>query len=266
MNNNVKTLIFTSLGFVTGFFIAKVITDRKWEARLSAEIDLAVEADRKIRSNENIKKAVDIVSGTIKNSNNETTPEEPEDTTETYEEFCERLDEETKDCDTSIIDIVKNFNKENRPEGYEPYVSPVGFSDEEVFVYPEKTDEEKEEPEETEEDNDEETYEEYDDIDQHLIHHYIGEEPYVITEEEYGDIKFYETDTLYYFVKDNILTFSDFKKVSDIDYLVGESNLEDYDWTEESGEALYIRNDGLRVDLKIIVDFRTYSKVVKDDE
>lgn len=88
-----------------------------------------------------------------------------------------------------------------------------------------------------------------------------GEIPYVIAPEEYGEMDGYEEIELTYFA-DEVLVDDDFNVVDNIDDIVGYESLTSFDEYED--DAVYVRNDRLRIDYSILREERTYADYLRD--
>lgn len=79
-------------------------------------------------------------------------------------------------------------------------------------------------------------------------------EPYIIKPEEFGTIE-YDTVSLTYYA-DKVLVDEDNNLIQDIDYLVGEDNLNHFGEYEE--DSVFVRNDYLKTDFEILLDEDNY--------
>lgn len=89
-----------------------------------------------------------------------------------------------------------------------------------------------------------------------------GEDPYVITPDEYGEMFEYEQLELTYFA-DEVLVDDDYSIVDNIDEIVGYHSLTTFGEYED--DSVYVRNDRLRVDFAILKDERTYADYLRDN-
>lgn len=94
------------------------------------------------------------------------------------------------------------------------------------------------------------------------------EAPYIISDEEFGEIEGYTSITLFYFPEDGILTDENEEPVDNVNDLVGDA-LDRF--MESEDDSIYIRNDIKRCDYEILKDYRTFKEAKKhhppmDDE
>lgn len=103
-------------------------------------------------------------------------------------------------------------------------------------------------------DDEEEDYPEYEpDIPEETV-----EQPYQITEEEFGEFDDYECVTLNYFL-DQVLTDEYFDPIEDPKRYVGDvESMPDY-FGEFEDDCVYVRNDELRCDYEVIFILDTYA-------
>lgn len=80
-------------------------------------------------------------------------------------------------------------------------------------------------------------------------------EPYVISPEEFGEND-YETESLTYYT-DGVLTDENDKVIKDVDNLIGEDALTHFGEYED--DSVFVRNDRLKTDFEILMDYRTYT-------
>lgn len=90
--------------------------------------------------------------------------------------------------------------------------------------------------------------------------------PHIITPEEFGELDEYERISLTYY-SDGVLADDDNRAMSDaeIEYAVGKKSLKRFAELDEDSEedAVYVRNDHLKVDYEIIRDLMTYEEILK---
>lgn len=84
-------------------------------------------------------------------------------------------------------------------------------------------------------------------------------EPYIIDQDEYGEIEEYDTETLIYY-NDGVLTDTNNIPIDDVDAVVGLASLECID--ESENDTLYVRNDRLKTDYEICYNLDDYSDIV----
>lgn len=86
------------------------------------------------------------------------------------------------------------------------------------------------------------------------------EKAYVITPDEFGEMEGYERITLTYY-SDNILADDNDTIIENLDDIISESALEQFGEYED--DSVFVRNDRLKTDYEILMDYRTYEEVVK---
>lgn len=97
----------------------------------------------------------------------------------------------------------------------------------------------------------------------------IGTPPYVITPEEFDTIDDYETESLTYYT-DGVLTDDFDNIIEDVKNTVGEDFAAHFGEYED--DSVFIRNERLKIDYEILMDYRPSSDVLdiapnpKDDE
>ncbi len=97
----------------------------------------------------------------------------------------------------------------------------------------------------------------------------IGTPPYVITPEEFDTDDEYETMSLVYYT-DGVLADDDNHVIEDVKNTVGEDFANHFGEYED--DSVFIRNERLKTDYEILMDYREYSDVAsgytnpKDDE
>ena len=84
----------------------------------------------------------------------------------------------------------------------------------------------------------------------------------VIPPEDFGEYG-YKCESLTYY-KDEILTFDDDEKITDVDKYVGPNALNTFGEYED--DSVFVRNHGMKTDFEILLDNRRYSDVVGTDE
>lgn len=85
--------------------------------------------------------------------------------------------------------------------------------------------------------------------------------PYVISPDEFGDFKDYDTISLTYYA-DQILVDDGGDKIEDVDDVVGMESLTHFGEYED--DSVFVRNDRLKCDYEILMDERTYSEAQKE--
>ena len=144
----------------------------------------------------------------------------------------------------------------------------------EAFARDQKGDDENSTSDETAEAEDledpdpsEEDYEEYVETVQTLgyIHEeggaMMGDKPYVIPPEEFGEKEGYETITLVYF-KDSVLADDDDNRIEDVEGMVGVESLTHYG--EYEYDCVHVRNDRLKTDFEILRSERLFANTGKN--
>lgn len=90
----------------------------------------------------------------------------------------------------------------------------------------------------------------------------IGEErPYIISPEEFGELEGYNRVSLTYYA-DQILADDNDELVDDIDGTVGIDSLTHFGEYED--DSVFVRNDALKCDYEILMDYRKFSDVVAE--
>ena len=82
-------------------------------------------------------------------------------------------------------------------------------------------------------------------------------EPYVISPSEYGEMG-YETESLWYYEGDGIVTTYFGELIEDVDELVGPDFADHYGEYEE--DSVHVRNDKLKIDYEILRDLSSFSE------
>ena len=83
--------------------------------------------------------------------------------------------------------------------------------------------------------------------------------PYVIEPDEYGEKGYDEVSLTYY--ADGVLADDYDNEIKDVDEVVGFENLEKIGEYED--DAVHVRNDKLRTDYEILVDYREYDDILR---
>lgn len=83
--------------------------------------------------------------------------------------------------------------------------------------------------------------------------------PYVITPEEFGELKEYETVELTYYA-DFVLADDRDIPIEDVDDVIGLDSLDHFGEYED--DSVFVRDDGRKIDYQILLDPRNYSDVV----
>lgn len=85
--------------------------------------------------------------------------------------------------------------------------------------------------------------------------------PYVISPDDFGEIREYDTMGLFYFI-DGVVTDIDNHPFKDVEATIGS------DWVGKFGmyedDAIHVRNDVLKTDYEILLDYRRYSDLGSD--
>lgn len=83
--------------------------------------------------------------------------------------------------------------------------------------------------------------------------------PYVITPEEFGELKEYETVELTYYA-DFVLADNRDNPIEDVDDVIGLDSLDHFGEYED--DSVFVRDDERKIDYQILLDPRKYSDVV----
>ena len=87
--------------------------------------------------------------------------------------------------------------------------------------------------------------------------------PYVISAEEwYQNETNNDQITLVYWADDDVLSDDDQRMITDIESVVGATNLHRFGFMSDSPDVVYVRNERLKADYEITKDERNYSEVV----
>ena len=85
-----------------------------------------------------------------------------------------------------------------------------------------------------------------------------SDDPYVISPEEFGENDDYATVSLTYYA-DGVLENDTFGIVTDIGDTIGKDSLTHFGEYED--DSVFVRNDDLKIDYEILLDYRNYSDV-----
>ena len=83
--------------------------------------------------------------------------------------------------------------------------------------------------------------------------------PYVITPEEFGELKEYETIELTYYA-DFVLADNRNNTIEDVDDVIGLDSLDHFGEYED--DSVFVRDDERKIDYQILLDPRKYSDVI----
>jgi hypothetical protein len=86
--------------------------------------------------------------------------------------------------------------------------------------------------------------------------------PYVIKPEEFGEIDYYDTETLYYYA-DGVLTDDGGNPIEDVEDMVGLDSLDHFGDYED--DSVHVRNDEKKIDYEILRELSNYSDDVDYD-
>lgn len=90
-----------------------------------------------------------------------------------------------------------------------------------------------------------------------------GEEPYVITTEQFSEEMLnFEKLTVYYYEDDDVLADEQEEVIPNVVEIVGEDNLTKFGYLSEDPEILYIRNEKMEVDYEVIRLSKSYQETV----
>lgn len=87
------------------------------------------------------------------------------------------------------------------------------------------------------------------------------ETPYVISPDDFGEEDGYETISLTYYQKNDLVTDDDDEPVENVDMVVGYESLTHFGEYED--DSVFVRNDRLKADYEILLDDRDYEDVLK---
>ena len=87
----------------------------------------------------------------------------------------------------------------------------------------------------------------------------VNKKPYIIKEEDFGEMDGYENICLTYY-SDKVLADEFDEIIYDIDGTIGEESLNHFG--EEEPNYLFVRNDNLKCDYEVVLDPSTYTDVV----
>jgi hypothetical protein len=98
----------------------------------------------------------------------------------------------------------------------------------------------------------------------------MGDKPYVISPDEYGDADGYDCESLTYYA-DGVLTDDWDHPIEDVEAIVGVESLEHFGDNEGDEDSVFVRNDRYKTDYEILRDNRKFSEIPKhnytvDDE
>ena len=85
----------------------------------------------------------------------------------------------------------------------------------------------------------------------------MSKRPYVISPYDFGEADGYEQVELTYYA-DGTLEDENYDLVTDVDEMIGTQSL--YTFGEYEDDAVFVRNDHLRIDFQILKDYRTYEE------
>lgn len=89
------------------------------------------------------------------------------------------------------------------------------------------------------------------------------DKPYIISREDYDDTNFhYDKEELGYYVKDDTLCDENEEIISDPDYTVGGDSLTKFGEESEDPDIVYVRNELISTDFKIIRMNESYREVI----
>lgn len=88
----------------------------------------------------------------------------------------------------------------------------------------------------------------------------MGDKPYVIPPEDFGEKDDYSTETLIYF-KDSVLADDMDHRIEDVEAMVGVESLNHFGEYED--DSVYVRNDRLKTDFEILLDERFFADIQK---
>lgn len=90
-------------------------------------------------------------------------------------------------------------------------------------------------------------------------------EPYIIRPEEYGEIHAYDTQTLYYYEVDGVLTDELDNRIEDVESMVVADFADHFGDNLGDEDSVFVRNDNRQCDYEILRDTRAFADVVGDD-
>ena len=85
----------------------------------------------------------------------------------------------------------------------------------------------------------------------------LKQKPKIIRVEQFGERREYETQTLEYYVEDNVLCDEEGDAIEDVERCVGDA-LEKYGFKDNDEQSLYVRNPSYGVDYVIVKVFGSY--------
>lgn len=80
--------------------------------------------------------------------------------------------------------------------------------------------------------------------------------PYVIEPEQFGEIDYYDTETLYYYA-DGVLADDGGNPIEDVDGMIGADSLDHFGEYED--DSVHVRNDAKKTDYEILRELSNYS-------
>ena len=87
-------------------------------------------------------------------------------------------------------------------------------------------------------------------------------EPYVISPDDFAEIREYKAKSLIYF-SDGVLTDNEYEPIEDVDNVVGFDSLDHFGDYED--DSVHVRNDRLKTDFEILLDPRKYADFINND-
>ena len=88
----------------------------------------------------------------------------------------------------------------------------------------------------------------------------MGDKPYVIPPEEFGEKEGYTTESLVYFA-DSVLADDMDHRIEDVESMIGVESLNHFGEYED--DSVFVRNDRLKTDFEILLDERFYADIKK---
>lgn len=92
----------------------------------------------------------------------------------------------------------------------------------------------------------------------------ITEEFEILTEDRFGDLEGYGSETLTYYAIDDVLTHENDEQIPNSDELIGDA-LHHFGENSNDPEVVYIRNHRIEMDFEIIFEDRSYHEYVGGD-
>lgn len=91
----------------------------------------------------------------------------------------------------------------------------------------------------------------------------MGSVPYIIPETEFSNtFTHYDKLTLYYYDEDDTLADENEEIVANIDYIIGDENLNCFGVESNDTDIVYVRNDQLAIDYEVIRVYKSYQRDV----